>query len=91
MLQAAATGLPLVAADAVALPELVDDGVNGFLVPPGDPQVMVEAMARILDDCALAAGMGQESLSIARAHAESRTFDLYEDLYRRTLQIVGKN
>lgn len=90
-LQAAATGLPLVAADAVALPELAHDGVNGHLVPPGDPQAMAEAMARILGEPALAASMGQESLSIARAHAESRTFDLYEDLYRRTLQIAGKN
>lgn len=75
----------------MALPELVDDGVNGFLVPPGDAGALAGAMGQILADPALAASMGQESLSIARAHAESRTFDRYEHLYHRTLQIAGKN
>ena len=84
-LQAAATGLPVVAADAVALPELVHDGINGFLVPPREPGAMAEAMLSILSDPGLAARMGQASLSIARPHAETHTFDLYENLYRQML------
>ena len=84
-LQAVATGLPVVAADAVALPELVHDGVNGFLVPSNDPEATAKAVLGILCDPGLAARMGQASLSIARPHAETHTFDLYENLYRQML------
>ena len=86
-LQAAATGLPVVAADAVALPELVHDGVNGFLVPPADAEGFAQAMGRILHDDALARLMGAASLGFAREHAEERTFDRYESLW---LQTVGE-
>ncbi|MEJ2732274.1 MAG: glycosyltransferase [Anaerolineae bacterium] len=82
-LQAVATGLPVVAADAVALPELVHDGINGFLVPPGDPEAMANAIGHILADRSLAAQMGQASLSIAQPHAEERTFEAYENLCLR--------
>jgi 1,2-diacylglycerol 3-alpha-glucosyltransferase len=80
-LQAAATGLPIVAADALALPELVRDGVNGFLVQPGDSEAVARAMLDILRDPELAARMGHESLAIGLSHAETRTFDRYEKLY----------
>jgi 1,2-diacylglycerol 3-alpha-glucosyltransferase len=80
-LQAAATGLPIVAANALALPELVRDGVNGFLVQPDDPEAMARAMLDILRDPELATRMGHESLSIGLSHAETRTFDRYEGLY----------
>jgi glycosyltransferase involved in cell wall biosynthesis len=85
-LQAMATALPVVLADAVALPELVDDGVNGFLVPPGDPEAMAEAILRVVQDPDLAKRMGQVSLSRAMPHAETRIFGLYEDLYQETTQ-----
>jgi len=82
-LQAAATGLPIVAADAAALPELVRDGVNGLLVPPDNPREMGEALLRVTRDPNVAAQMGQASLTIGRAHSETHTFDAYEGLYRR--------
>jgi 1,2-diacylglycerol 3-alpha-glucosyltransferase len=84
-LQAVATGLPVVAADAVALPELVREGVNGFLVPPGDPGAVANAMTRVLADPDLAVQMGQASLSIAHLHDETLTFDQYEALYWQIL------
>jgi glycosyltransferase involved in cell wall biosynthesis len=74
-LQAVATGLPVVAAEAVALPELVRNGVNGFLIPPGDARAMAGAILRILREPGLASQMGQASLSISRSHAEACTFD----------------
>jgi 1,2-diacylglycerol 3-alpha-glucosyltransferase len=84
-LQAAATGLPVVAADAVALPELVEHGINGYLVPPDDPQAMAAAILRIVRHPDRAARMGQASLDIVQPHTESATFDAYENLYRRVL------
>jgi glycosyltransferase involved in cell wall biosynthesis len=85
-LQAAATGLPIVAADAAALPELVRDGINGFLVPTGDHEAMGSALLRIASEPDLAAQMGRASLTIGQAHSETHTFDAYEGLYRRIAQ-----
>jgi glycosyltransferase involved in cell wall biosynthesis len=82
-LQAVATGLPVVAADAMALPELVHDGENGYLVPPEDPMATASALLKILQQPALAASMKQAGRRIAQAHDESRTFDQYEQLYYR--------
>ncbi|MGC8872911.1 MAG: glycosyltransferase [Chloroflexia bacterium] len=84
-LQALATGLPVVAVDALALPELVHDGINGFLVPPGNPEALARAALRILNDPELAARMGRASLSIAEPHADRHTIELYEELYHRTI------
>lgn len=86
VLQAAATGLPIVAADAGALPELVHDGLNGFLVPPDDPEALSKAIRRILSDEPAARKMGQASLEISRQHAEPATFQAYEALYQSMLQ-----
>ena len=81
-LQAAATGLPIVAAEAAALPELVENKTNGYLVPPDDPTALATAIRSILDDPELAGRFGQASLEIGRRHAEKETFEAYERLYR---------
>lgn len=84
-LQALVTGLPVVAANALALPELVRDDHNGYLVPPGEPEAMAAAILRILRDPALSSQMGRAGLSIGLSHAEERTFDSYENLYEQML------
>jgi glycosyltransferase involved in cell wall biosynthesis len=81
-LQAAATGLPIVAAEAAALPELVKTNTNGYLVPPDEPIAVARALSKILDDPELAERLGQASLEIGRQHAQEATFDAYEELYR---------
>jgi glycosyltransferase involved in cell wall biosynthesis len=48
VLEAMAAGLPVVAAAAAALPEVVDGA--GLLVPPDDPAAWAEAIALVLDD-----------------------------------------
>jgi glycosyltransferase involved in cell wall biosynthesis len=85
-LQAVATGLPVVAANAMALPELVQDGGNGYLVPPGDPQAISNAVACILANQSKAQRMGVISMSIAQQHAQEYTFQAYEDLYQKTVK-----
>jgi glycosyltransferase involved in cell wall biosynthesis len=87
-LQAAATGLPIVAAEAAALPELVETNTNGHLVPPDDPAAFATAFREILGDPELGKRLGQASLKIGRRHAEKETFDAYEKLYRTYSQQV---
>jgi glycosyltransferase involved in cell wall biosynthesis len=47
LLEAAAVGLPIVATRVGGVPEVVEDGVTGFLVPPGDPASLAAAMQRL--------------------------------------------
>ncbi|MFN2218638.1 MAG: glycosyltransferase [Anaerolineae bacterium] len=87
-LQAAATGLPIVAVEAAALPELVQNNTNGHLVPPDDPNALATAIRHILDNPDLAKRLGEASLEIGRRHADEETFDAYEKLYRAYSQKI---
>jgi D-inositol-3-phosphate glycosyltransferase len=79
-LQAAATGLPIVAAAHGSLPEVCRDGENGILVRSESPKAFAAALRAALIP-AVAAQMGVASLRLARDHDEHATFDAYERLY----------
>ena len=81
-LEAAASGLPIVAVNAGALPELVIAGRNGFLFPQEDSAAMAAAIVRILKDPELATRMGAESRGIAIQHDFTRSVQQYERLYK---------
>jgi glycosyltransferase involved in cell wall biosynthesis len=49
LLEAAASGLPIVATDVGSNSEIVLDGKNGLIVPPGNPDLLAQAMLRIMD------------------------------------------
>ena len=59
VLEAMAAGLPVVATRVGGISHLVQDGVNGLLVEPGDVEGLSAALRRLLDDPALARAMGQ--------------------------------
>jgi glycosyltransferase involved in cell wall biosynthesis len=74
--EAAAAGLPLVSTTAAgAAHELIEDGVNGFRVPPGDPAALRDALRRLADDAGLRRAAGERS----RAIAERFTPDAWAD------------
>lgn len=82
-LEALATGLPVVLADAVALPHLVEQGANGLLYPPGHIDELARAFTTLLT-CDRRA-MGAVSRRIAERHAAGRTVARFEQIYRRLL------
>ena len=53
--------LPVVATRVGAIPDMVDDGGNGYLVGPGDPQALVQALCKLLADPAHCKALGQRS------------------------------
>lgn len=61
-------GLPCVGPDAFAVPEIIEEGVTGLLVPPGDPRRVAEALAAILADPATASRMGAAGRARALEH-----------------------
>jgi glycosyltransferase involved in cell wall biosynthesis len=58
VLEAFARGRTVVATDAGGIPDIVTDGTDGILLPPGDTDALVAGIERILDDPALAARLG---------------------------------
>ena len=85
-LEAMASGLPIVAVNAGALPELVQDGLNGFLSPPGDSTAFARAIIRTLDDDGQRKQMGIESRRLAERHSIHDMVSAYEQLLQ---SVVG--
>jgi len=82
-LEAAASGLPIVAARAGALPELVHDGENGRLFTAADPRAMADAIVDVLLDSARRHALGDAARLVAAQHDFGVTLDRYERLYER--------
>ncbi len=80
-LEAMASGLPVVAADAGGFRESVTTWSNGFLVPPDDARGFASAVARLVRDAALRRRMGEQArlLAVARdvAEEDARLLDDY--------------
>jgi glycosyltransferase involved in cell wall biosynthesis len=78
--------LPVVASAVGGLPELIEPGVHGLLVPPNDPPALAAALAELLDDPARARAMGVRARERRRSEfgIDSLVHRL-EDLYVRLL------
>ena len=84
-LEALASGLPVVAADKHALPELVKNPGNGYLVPAGDSGAFSSNIVKILSDSDLQKSMGAASLEIVKEHSLKNTILKFENLYNNTI------
>ncbi len=82
LIEAMAAGRPIVAFDAGAVGEIVDNGRTGFVVPRGDTQALTDAMERLLDQPGLATSMGKAARQ--RAELEFTT----EKLVRGYLEVI---
>lgn len=83
LLEACASGLPIVATDVGGNREIVADGGNGLLVPAARPDALADALAALLRDPARAAAMGRVGRAWALREASIETMAArYETLYR---------
>lgn len=83
LIEAAAVGLPIITTDTVGCRECVDEGINGFLVPIGNSNILAQKMIELIENPAMMKKMGKAS----RVKAEKefslnmvieKTFELYE-------------
>jgi 1,2-diacylglycerol 3-alpha-glucosyltransferase len=81
LLEAIASGLPIVAVNATFVPEIVHDGVNGFLVESGDINGLANAISTLLKNPQQGREMGKISRMIAEAHDIQISMDLHEQFY----------
>jgi glycosyltransferase involved in cell wall biosynthesis len=86
ILESGAFGKPVIAADSGGMPDFVDDGVTGIIVPIGDHNALVAALIRLIDDSALCERMGQAGRRrYLERHTPDRIADLHDDLNLRLL------
>ena len=85
-LEAMACGVPVVASRVGGLPEVIDDGVEGYLVPSQDVDTMAERALAILTDADRREQMGRAARKRASTQfCSDKIIPLYEGLYRRVL------
>ncbi|MBU6429927.1 MAG: glycosyltransferase family 4 protein, partial [Cyanobacteria bacterium REEB65] len=85
LLEAAASGLPLVGANTLAIPEIIHHGVNGYLHVPGDSADLAERIADLVQDTQLRAQMGAKSLELVAKHSIPESIRQYEEIYRAAI------
>jgi glycosyltransferase involved in cell wall biosynthesis len=82
VLEALASGLPIVATRIAGTEQLVAGGENGTLVPPGNPEAFAEALRPVIADAALRHAMGEKSRALAVAEFSwSQSAAAYEALF----------
>jgi 1,2-diacylglycerol 3-alpha-glucosyltransferase len=84
-MEAMASGLPVVAVNAMALPELVHDGENGYLFSDGDSQMIAEKVIAILTNRHMREQMSRKSLEIIKNHDINKTVEKYEAIYEEVI------
>ncbi len=91
LIEAMASGKPIVATRVGGIPEAVENGKNGILVPPGDSQALARAIAQLLDNPRKAQEMGRASRARAELlFDETKMIDGISSLYEE-LTTSGKS
>jgi glycosyltransferase involved in cell wall biosynthesis len=82
LLEAMMAGIPVVASNVGGIPEIVEEGRTGTLVPPRDPVALAHAIEQLLQDEPLRLAMGLQSGEAARSRFSVATMaKQFEDLY----------
>ena len=69
ILEALASGVPVVSTDVGGIPFLVTHEKNALLVPPANPEIMAEAVLRVLNDQVLVKQLVEEGLKLVKEYA----------------------
>jgi len=91
LLEYMAAGLPTIATDVGGNPEVIENGVNGLLVKPGDPSALADAISSLLENPHLASQLGTAGRERVRRHFDfaqltSNVDALYTELLEARLQ-----
>jgi len=86
IMEALALGLPICATSVGGIPEAVNDGVEGQLVPPSDPESLASALTRLATDPALRDHLGAGARAAGQRYDIRTAVTRIEEIYRGVLQ-----
>jgi glycosyltransferase involved in cell wall biosynthesis len=90
LLEAMSLGLPSVATSVGGVPEVVEDGRDALVVPPGDPTALAQAIGRLLDDRALRDRLGARAATTASRFGMAGMVRRLEEVYDEAVARVGR-
>jgi phosphatidylinositol alpha-mannosyltransferase len=85
--EAFAAGTPVIASNIAGYSDVVSDGVDGLLVPPGDPQRLAEELQRVHHEPQRLAAMGEAARRSAQRYAWPRVADQVTEVYERAIAL----
>ncbi|MFH1685895.1 MAG: glycosyltransferase [bacterium] len=90
VLEAGACGRAVIASDIGGVPEVLDDGRTGLLVPPGDVGRLAEAIVKLATDADLCRDMGRQGYRFVSENYDwQKSLDAMADLYLRLIDRRG--
>ena len=90
LLEAMASGMPVITAETCGMPDVVEDGFNGLLVSPADSAAIEEAVLRLAASSELRQRLGQEAQRTMARYTWERSALILEKLFRHVIVSEGK-
>ena len=90
LIEAAATGLPLIAVDAGAVSEVCQNKKNGFLCQPKDVDGIYQGMKKLLQNSDLHHDYSKASLEIAKQHDLGHTISRFIEIYKQAIELKSQ-
>jgi glycosyltransferase involved in cell wall biosynthesis len=91
IIEAMCVGLPIIATNVGGIPEWVENGVNGILVPPRNSHILADAIIRLVQDTHLMKEMGRKGYEKS-FHFRKRTWeDVGRECYKAISELVSLN
>jgi glycosyltransferase involved in cell wall biosynthesis len=93
LMEAMAAGVPVVATQIAGISELVEDGISGYLVPPGDSNILTIRIAQLLEDCELrtkfgTAGRAKVEKDFNIQHEAARLYQLMNSALQNNIESI---
>ncbi len=89
MLEALSLGVPIVGSAVGGVPDLVRDGEDGLMVPPGQPDALARAIIRLIEDPSLLSTFRQNALARRDEFTVCEMADRLLDVYRSVISEHG--
>ena len=89
LLEAMASGMPVITTETCGMPDVVEDGFNGVLIPPADARALEEAVVRLANSEELRSRLGNAARNSMQRFTWERAARQLEALYNRVLEAKG--
>ncbi len=90
LMESMAMEVPTISTTLSGIPELIEDGVSGLLVPEREPEALADAIERVLEDHAFALRLGKDGRrKVVEAFNIDRSSQQLVDIFQRNLRVTG--